>query len=140
MPQLRAYRAFISHAWDYGDEYQRIVNLLNNAPRFNWSNYSVPEDSPIHVHRRRGATRAIRDGLSNHIRPTHIVLILAGMYGAHSDWMQREMDISLEMNKPVLGIRPWGAQRIPQAVQDASDEVVGWTTDSVVSAIRRLAL
>ena len=50
------------------------------------------------------------------------------------------MDIASEMEKPILGIRPWGAERVPKAVQDVSDEIVGWTTASIVSAIRRLAL
>lgn len=137
MPPLKRYRVFISHAWDYGEEYQRIVNLLDAAPRFWWENYSVPEDSPIHNARSR---RAIRDGLSRHIRPTHIIIILAGMYAAYSDWMQTEIDLAHGMNKPVLGVVPWGGQKTPRAVQEASDEIVGWSTSSIVSAIRRLSI
>jgi hypothetical protein len=34
MPQLRRYKVFISHAWDYGTDYWRIVQFLNEAPYF----------------------------------------------------------------------------------------------------------
>jgi len=68
-----------------------------------------------------------------------VVLILAGMYAAHSDWIQFEIEFSQLLSKPIIGVRPWGAERVPQAVQDAAAEIVGWNTDSIVSAIRKHA-
>ena len=137
MPELKTYRVFISHAWDYGGEYERLCNLLDNAPLFTWVNYSVPEDSPIHNAKTK---KAIKDGLTNHIKPSQIEIVLGGMYGAYSDWMQTEMDIAVGFNKPILGIVPYGGERVPTAVQDAADEMVNWSTASIVSAIRSLAL
>lgn len=137
MPALKQYRIYISHAWDYSGEYYRFVNLLDNAPYFNWANYSVPEDDPLHNARSK---RAIRQGLANHVRPVHIVVVLSGMYAAHSDWIQEEMDMAAGMNKPIIGIVPWGIQRTPVAVQEAALEMVGWNTSSILSAVRRHAL
>jgi len=62
------------------------------------------------------------------------------MYVSYRYWIQKEIDIALEMGKPILGIMPWGSLRIPQAVQDAADEIVGWSTSSIVTAIRENAL
>ena len=39
---------FISHSWAYGDAYDKLVDMLNAAPRFQYSNYSVPKDDPVH--------------------------------------------------------------------------------------------
>lgn len=36
-------RLFISHSWSYSDRYNAMVNLLNNRPYFNFTNFSVPE-------------------------------------------------------------------------------------------------
>lgn len=47
LSQSRRYRLFISHAWDYKDEYERLVNLLNTDTSFLWDNLSVPEESPL---------------------------------------------------------------------------------------------
>jgi hypothetical protein len=59
------------------------------------------------------------------------------MYVSYREWIQKEIDIAREMNKPIIAIAPRGSQKIPQAVQDAADEVVGWTTASITDAIRR---
>ena len=129
------YRIFISHAWDYGSEYQRLVNLLNNAPNFSWQNYSVPKDSPIHNAKSKND---IEMGLSNHIKPAQIVIVLAGMYASHSDWMQIELELAEKMGKHIIGIKPFGAEKIPLIVQDTSDEMVGWNTQSIINTIKIL--
>jgi hypothetical protein len=41
--------------------------------------------------------------------------------------------------KPILAIEPWGAEKTSQTVKDSADKIVGWSTDSVVQAIRELA-
>jgi hypothetical protein len=131
MPELHRYRLFISHAWDYNDDYYRLIKYLDEAPNFIYSNYSVPEHDP--------AEGSLEEALRRQIRPVEVVLILAGMYVNSSDWIQFEMDFAASLSKPMVGIRPWGAQRVPQAVQDAVTEMVGWHTASIVSAIRRNA-
>ena len=47
MPALKTYDLFISHAWKYGYEYDKLVNLLDNAPNFYYRNYSAPSEKPL---------------------------------------------------------------------------------------------
>ena len=61
------------------------------------------------------------------------------MYVTHRYWIQKEIDIAKEMEKKILGISPWGSQRTPLAVTSSADEIVGWRTQSIIDAIRRLA-
>ena len=135
MPQLHRYRIFISHAWSYNAEYYRLVNRLDKAPNFLYANYSVPEHDPVDANN----NSKLKEQLRRQIRPVEVVIILGGMYVAYSDWIQFEIDFAESLGKPILGIRPWGAERMPQAVQDAADEIVGWNTPTIVRAIRRLA-
>lgn len=60
------------------------------------------------------------------------------MYTSYREWMQYEIDESVRMGKPILGIRPWGNTMVPAYVSLYANEIVGWNTDSIVSAIRRL--
>ena len=62
------------------------------------------------------------------------------MYTAYSDWMQDEIDMAVELGKPIIGVMPYGSQKIPQAVQDAADEIVGWSTVSIVRAVREYSI
>ena len=73
--------------------------------------------------------------LDNQIRPASKVLVLSGMYAAHSDWIEYEVNKSVKLNKYIIGIRPWGQERIPKIIQDNADTLVGWNKNSIISAI-----
>ena len=139
MPSLKTYDIFISHAWDYNDDYYRMVGMLNNAPNFKWRNYSVPEHDPVEGGETK-KKKVLEEALMRQIRPVNVVLILAGMYTNHSDWIGFEMDFADLMRKPMVGIRPWGQQRTPKAVSEAVKEMVRWNTSSIVAAIRGRSL
>ena len=42
------YNLFISHSWNYNDAYDNLVSLLDAKPYFEYKNYSVPKNDPIH--------------------------------------------------------------------------------------------
>ena len=136
MPVLKNYRLFISHAWDYGGDYQRLVNLLSEAKRFRSIDYSVPQHDPIMAR----STRQLRVALRNHIRPVHAVLIISGMYVNYRDWIQYEIDVAQDYRKPIIGIEPRGSQRVPAEVRSAATTMVKWNTNSIVKAIRKYAI
>jgi len=132
MPDLRTYNLFISHAWDYNDEYYRLRDMLNNAPRFDWKDYSVPVHDP--------EDGSLRQAFIDQIRPVHCFVVTSGMYVPYSKWMLSEIRIAKGMKKPILAVVPQGNERIPQAIQNVADDTVGWSTQSIVDAIRQLAL
>jgi hypothetical protein len=41
--QSREYKLFISHAWDYSDDCDGVVRLLNEEYGFKWIDLSVPK-------------------------------------------------------------------------------------------------
>ena len=135
MPQLHRYRLFISHTWQYNADYYRLIQMLDNASNFIYANYSVPEHDPVDANNKT----KLKEELRQQIRPVEVVIILGGMYVAYSDWIQFEIDYATELSKPILGIKPRGAQVMPTAVQDAADKIVGWSTSTIVAAIRGLA-
>lgn len=135
MSTLYRYKIFISHAWRYSQRYERMIDFLDAAPRFIYANHSIPEDRAFD----RMSVVDLKEQLREQIRPVEVAIIIGGMYVAHSDWIQFEIDYAKLLGKPILGIRPRGAQVMPTAVTLAADEVVNWSTDSIVSAIRRLA-
>lgn len=137
MPTLKTYDLFISHAWKYGEKYKRIIDFLDASNNFYYRNFSAPKDKPLIPYGMTVPDTVIKEKIYNKIRPANCVLILGGMYSAHSSWIQTEIDIALSLNKPIIGIKPWNQTRMPNAVTNASDEIVGWNTNSIVDAIRR---
>ena len=136
MPELKTYRIFISHAWKYNEDYYRLIDYLEDASNFKFHNYSVPEHDPVIANDKT----KLKEELKKQIRPVGIVLILAGMYVSYSEWIQFEIDFALEKNKPIIGIKPWGSDKIPSAVTESADAIVGWNIDTIVQAIREYSL
>lgn len=127
---------FISHAWRYSDHYGTIVRWFNEEPSFLWKNCSVPSDDALPDK----TTTGLMEGMKRQINPSQIVLILGGMYAAHSSWIEYEINEAKRMNKIIVGIRPWGQERIPRIVQDASIcDPVGWNRSSIINAVRSYA-
>jgi hypothetical protein len=135
MPRLREYRVFISHAWDY-DEYHKIKEFLDVTANFVYRNYSVPYDNPLDI---RNEIK-LRKSLRQLVKMCQIVLIPAGMEINFRAFIQYELMIAQKFDKPIIGIIPRGAQRIPRLISDSASEIVGWNRKSIVDAIRRHAL
>ena len=127
------YNLFISHLWAYSDAYSKLMELLSNAPYFNFKNYSVPKDDPIH---NAPNDYQLRAAIKNQMQHASCVLILAGVYATYSKWINIEIQLAQEMGKKIIAIQPWAAQRTSQVVKNAADEIVGWNTSSIVNAIR----
>lgn len=131
------YNLFISHSWTYNNTYEDLTKLLNNASYFSYKNYSVPKDDPIH---NANNDRELYNAIEEQIRHASVVLILAGVYSSYSKWIDKEIEIAQNLNKPILAIEPWGSEKTSAKVKDSADRIVRWNTDSIVSAIRNISL
>lgn len=132
MPELKNRMLFISHAWRYDDDYHTIVRWFNEAANFKWSNCSVPSHDALAA----PSTAALTAGITRQISPAQGVLIIAGMYAAHSGWIDYEIDEAVRMSKTIIGIRPRGQERMPVKVQNAAHVLVNWNSGSVIEAVR----
>ena len=62
------------------------------------------------------------------------------MYVAYSEWIDFEIETALRYNKPIIGVRPRGQMRVPDAVSSNADVMVGWTRDGIIDAVRQHSL
>jgi len=136
MPELHRYRLFISHAWHRHEAYDRVKRFMDDAPYFIYSNYSVPSDKAFD----RMSTSQLEEQIRQQIRPVESVIILGGLYVSYSKWIQFEIDYAKSLMKPIIGVQPWGAQRMPSAVQNAANTIVGWNSSSIVKAVREYSI
>ena len=129
------YNLFISHAWTYGDAYDKLVKLLDSKTYFSYKNYSVPKDDPIH---NASNDKQLKEALRRQMQPASCILILAGVYSTYSKWINVEIELALEMGKKIIAIEPWGSERTSTIVKKHADKIVKWNTDSIVNAIREV--
>lgn len=133
MPELKTRTIFISHAWRYNQHYETVVKWFNEAANFSWKNCSVPSDDALPDKSSAGLSA----GMTRQISPAQVVIILGGMYAAHSAWIEYEINEAIRMKKTIIGVAPWGQEKIPVIVQNASVcPVVRWNSASVIQAVR----
>ena len=129
---------FISHSWAYSDHYDTLSSWIFEK---SWSvgqasldlrDFSVPKDDPIHD---APTERELREAIYNQIKRSHVIVIPTGMYASYSEWIQKEIDGSIEYEKPILAVNPWGQQRTASVVSGAAAMTVGWNSQSVIKGI-----
>jgi len=137
MPQLKSRSLFISHSWSYGDDYEKLVKLLDAAHHFQYRNYSVPKNDPVH---NAPNVDALYRAIQKQMAFCDVVLIMAGKYATYSKWIQREIQIAKGYTKPkaIVAIRPWANEQVSSVVSNAADRLVSWSTASIVSSMREL--
>lgn len=130
---LKIYHLFISHSWSYSPHYNTLLEWIDRS-NIVFSNYSVPYTDPF-----TGKNKAqLQEAITEQISHSSIVIIAAGMYVSYSAWIDYEIRTAAAMGKPILAVKPWGNERLPQIVQDSATLIVGWNSDSVVKGIKRL--
>ena len=134
---IKTYNLFISHSWTYSNAYNNLTSMLDEAKYFDYKNYSVPKDDPIH---NASNSKELYEAIKNQVKYAHVVIILAGVYSSYSKWIDKESEIAQNMGKPILAVEPWGSEKTSSKVKNAADRIVKWNTDSIVNAIRELSL
>ena len=135
---MRTYNLFISHSWSYSDSYEKLEHLLREKSYFEFKDYSVPKDDPIHT---KGSDQELRQAIMDKMRFCNAILILAGVYASYSKWIQKEILMAkneFSPTKPIIAIEPWMSEKTSQFVKERADLVVGWNANSIVGAIREL--
>lgn len=132
---MNTYNLFVSHSWNYGSQYNKFTNLLRARPYFCFKNYSVPATNPITGAR---TDRQLYEAIERKVRSCSVVIIMAGVYSTYSKWINKEIEIAKRLGKPILAVKPYGSTNVSTTVRASADEICNWSTESVISAIRRL--
>lgn len=130
------YYIFISHSWKYSNAYESIVKFLDRElGENNWKDYSVPQNDPVHTN---GTDRELYEAIERKIKCCSCVIILAAMYSTYSKWINKEVEIARKWGKPIIAVKPWGAEKVSTAVTNAADKVVGWNGYSIAEAVKEV--
>lgn len=125
------YHLFVSHAWDYNERYNTVIDWLDQ--HLSYKNYSVPEHDPLDAKN----TEKLKAALTEQIKHANIVIIISGMYYSHSEWMSYELTEAIRMEKTIIALKPRGNKRMPKEVLFVADEQVNWNAQSLIDAIRK---
>jgi len=132
----KEHNVFVSHAWGYSDDADSLRRLINDRAYFHCIYSDVGKYEPINSNDADYIKRRLREK----IQCAHVMIGMAGVYASHSEWMQWEMDTAIKYGIPLIGVIPWGAERVSTAVSSRAIEMVRWNTESIITALRKHSL
>ena len=120
---LRQYNLFISHNGEGDEEYLEFIRRLVEASDFEWKDHGIPNKNS-------------QDDLRQQINNSDIVIILSGLYSKHHYLIKNQVDLALQLNKPIILIRPYGLEEVPAELEKIAKGVVGWNRVCIVEMIQ----
>ncbi len=118
----RVYKLFISHLNDE-EEYIFFIGKLDASYDFKWKDYSVKSENN-------------HNELVRQMEIVDVIIILSGLYNKNRIIIQKQLDVAIELGKPIVVIRPYGMENVPYSLEKIANEVVGWNTPCIVDSIR----
>ena len=109
---------------------------MKEAKNFRVSDFSIPEGKRLPTKN----DDELKARLRQHIVRCNCIIILSGMYVDYSDWIDFEIDTAVDLGKPIIGLEPRGQERVPLKVQNVANVMIGWTSSSVINAVRTYSL
>lgn len=132
--QQNPVRVFVAHPFEETEDYQRVFEYLESSHNFYYRNVSVPDRKFL------ANTEEARTELRRQIGLSEVVIIPAGLYKPHRDWIEFELNCAKGFDKPVVVLEFFGVKdKLPVQLEALSDERVEWNERSIADAIRRQA-
>lgn len=122
----RIYKLFISHVNQDDHEHDLFFTKLNAAYNFQWKDYAVRD-------------KISTPDLVQQMKPVDVVVILSGLISKNETLLKRQLEVAVELKKPLLVIRPYGMENIPSYLEVIAADVVGWNTPCITEAIENIS-
>ena len=116
---IQKWKLFISYPKDC-DDYNTFMSRLESATEaFKW------ED----------VTDMTETGYSEAIADCDALIVLSGLWEENKELINKHINFAESFQKAIIIIRPYGAEEIPEELQEVATKVVGWNTACIVDAI-----
>jgi hypothetical protein len=138
--KIISYDLFLTHAWRFHDDWNRFAELLDRVPGLVWRNFSLPWHDPAMNPNTEVGGKFIRDSLERQIIPVHSVILLAGVHAINSAraWLDMEIEMARNYNKPIVGVPAVGMDAVPGPIQDLCDATCPWNGEQLIATVDEL--
>ena len=127
---------FITDFVDFKPAHDTIVKWINESD-INWSNMSQIVTYSPHNQQFNNDVDYL---LENKIKTSSLLVLVLDMYNAKENkfWINKEVEIALKYNKPILATENWNHEDLPTKIQEAPNKFVNWQRDAVINGIKDL--
>jgi hypothetical protein len=133
----RVYDIFITHAWRYHDDWTRMGDLIDQAMGERWRNFSVPWYDPALDPNTELGSQLVHRWLEQQIVPVCGIILLSSVYDNKSArrWVELEVQLAREHQKPVIGVPTFGQQEMSPGAAGIVDVVCPWDAGQIIATL-----
>ncbi len=117
----KIYNLIISNGIDKNNEYRQFVEKLYSKVDFLWKE-SIS-----------GSYALAGDNFYNKVDR---IILLAGLYNDNKDTFEDLLKASDKYDIPIILVRPYGLEEVPEKLEEKSIMIVGWNANCIVDAIK----
>ena len=117
----KIYNLIISNGIDKNNEYRQFVEKLYSKVDFLWKE-SIS-----------GSYALAGDSFYNNVDR---IILLAGLYNDNKDTFEDLLKASDKYDIPIILVRPYGLEEVPEKLEEKSSMIVGWNANCIVDAIK----
>lgn len=117
----KIYNLIISNGFDKNNEYMQITEKIYSKTDFLWKE-SVS-----------GSYAAAGDAF---FQKVDRIILLAGLYNDNKDTFEELLQASEKYNIPIVLVRPYGLEEVPEILEEKAAIIVGWNANCIIDAIK----
>jgi len=112
------WKLFITFPSDTEDYNTFMKRLESSNEAFKWSDVTDTSDN-----------------FANNMEDADALIVLSGLWDNYKNEITDHIRYAKTFEKPIVIIRPYGAEEIPEDLRDVATRVVGWNTACIVDAV-----
>lgn len=117
----KIYNLIITNGFDKNNEYGQFTEKLYSKVDFRWKE-SIS-----------GAYATAGEAFYQKIDR---IIFLAGLYNDNKEVFEDLLNASLEYEIPIVLVRPYGLEEVPEKLEEHAATIVGWNANCIIDAIK----
>ena len=117
----KIYNLIITQGIDNENEYKEFTAKLYSKPEFLWTETYARDYSAFS---------------SNFYEKVDLIVLLSGLYNENKKLFNDLLKVSNDYDLPILLVRPYGMEEVPEKIEEKSKAVIGWNANCIVDSIR----
>jgi MTH538 TIR-like domain (DUF1863). len=132
---------FITHAWRYHEDWNRLSSILDSHNHRAWRNFSLPWYDPALSPATESGGAQLRWNLESQIVPVDVVLLLSSVFAQQGSrkWIDFEIEIAKKHSKPIIAIPFWGEITVLPDIARIADLSGTWEVTKLLESIDELS-
>lgn len=117
----KIYNLIISNGFDKNNEYKQMIEKIYSKTDFLWKECVS------------GSYATAGDEFFNKI---DVIILLAGLYPDNKETFNELIEASEKYNIPIVLVRPYGLEEIPEELEEKASTIVGWNANCIIDSIK----